>query len=54
MAARANTEPEDDDFFFEDYDGDSDDEQQGRAAKRRDGEHRAKSAPAREMFRVRR
>ena len=52
MAARANTEPEDDDFFFGDYDGDSDDEQQERVAKRRDGEHRAKSAPARERFRV--
>lgn len=52
MDARANTELEDDDFFFGDYDGDSDDEQQGRVAKRRDGEHRAKSAPAREKFRA--
>ena len=64
MAAQASTDPEDDDFFFGDDDVDSEDHHDSaadgaaptarrkgrRKAKRRDGEHRAKSASARERF----
>ena len=64
MAAQASTDPEDDDFFFGDDGGDSEDHHDSgadgaaptarrkgrRKAKRRDGEHRAKPASARERF----
>lgn len=58
MAARANTEPEDNDFFFDDGDSEdaqqsaADEEKKGRGAKRREGGHRAEETPARERFKA--